>query len=615
MQFSLIVAMFVIFLSVDVNLSKEHHNHLIKEFIKRVRQTFQMISQNQIHIAIPDDFYNVTTNDIFFWKNHRVKELAFKTLFSSSYVAANTFNSLHRRNYSDTVLTMLPYDMSTIDTCQWMPYINESPQNVYLWYVSDSSLSKQALKACSINYDTNFNVFYTVNSSTLLVEEIYKINNSYPDMEQNLLLAYDTSNNTVSYQSSVDKWKRRKNLKGMIFDGLAIPLRPYVTHTKSSKVSPSEFSGLFVEVIDVLGAALNFTVNKNLPKRYDYNELIRTISMKKADIGIGIISITYDRSFLVDFSLSIKEERNSLFYPKTRVKIKWMGYLRPFSADSWIAIILQVLITAFVIGVFSVISRDFISSNTFLPTVSRSLVFSTYSAIAKRFPFEPKTFTCRVAFLSISLAGFVLINLYKAMLGASLAIVKEHQPLSSMKDVLKSDYSIVTLGGTTQETYFTKADKASYLYKISEKKLISTQINTGLNKDGILGMFWKSIESNDDVLIFFQEDYTYPHPELECRLSRIDERYMAVGTGFIFPKNWSYTKLFNVNILRMIEDGRVAQLKNKWLSTRSIRCEDNDIRPSSLHDIYPLVITLAFGGALSVILLFIERYGINCVYR
>ena len=65
----------------------------------------------------------------------------------------------------------------------------------------------------------------------------------------------------------------------------------------------------------------------------------------------------------------------------------------------------------------------------------------------------------------------------------------------------------------------------------------------------------------------------------------------------------------------MIEDGRVAQLKNKWLSTRSIRCEDNDIRPSSLHDIYPLVITLAFGGALSVILLFIERYGINCVNR
>ena len=149
--------------------------------------------------------------------------------------------------------------------------------------------------------------------------------------------------------------------------------------------------------------------------------------MKKADIGIGIISFTYDRSFLADFSLSIKEERNSLFYPKTEVKIEWMGYLRPFSADSWVAIIFQVLISAFVIG-----------------------VFSTYSTIAKRVPIEPKTLTCRVAFLSISLSGFVSINLYKAMLGASLAIVKEHQPLSSMKDVLQSEYSIVTLGGTTQ---------------------------------------------------------------------------------------------------------------------------------------------------------------------
>ena len=128
-------------------------------------------------------------------------------------------------------------------------------------------------------------------------------------------------------------------------------------------------------------------------------------------------------------------------------------------------------------------------------------------------------------------------------------------------------------------------------------------------------MFCKSIERNDDVLIFFQEDYTYLHPGSECRLSRIDERYMAVGTGFVFPKHWPYTKLFNVNILKMIEDSRVAKLKNKWPSIRSMRCEGNNIRPSSLHDIYPLVITLAFGGVLSVILLVIERYGINLVYR
>ena len=58
------------------------------------------------------------------------------------------------------------------------------------------------------------------------------------------------------------------------------------------------------------------------------------------------------------------------------------------------------------------------------------------------------------------------------MLGASLAITKDHPPINSMKEVLESDYDIITMGGTNYETYFTKAEHDSYLYSISKKKLI-----------------------------------------------------------------------------------------------------------------------------------------------
>ena len=613
MKLYLVVEILVIISRFDNFQCQENYDNLIKQFINRLGSIFHVNLQNKIHIAIPSDFSDIKRGNTSFWKKYNPK-LAFKHLFSSSYVAANNFKNLHQRNYSESVVTILPFDISSLDTCEWMSFMNKFKYNLYLVYVIDSFVSKETLKACDINYDGNFHIFYAIDSSTIAVEEIYKINNSHPNLEKRLLMTYRIANHSLSYHSSIDKWTRRKDLKGLTFDGLAMPLQPYVTHRKLFKHNLSEFSGLFVEVMDLLGAALNFTVNKSLPKSSDYNDLIKAINMKRADIAIGVISITYDRSFLVDFSLSIKEERSALFYPKSEVKIKWMGYLRPFSVDSWIAIIFQVLISAFLVGIFSLVSRDFTSSNAVLLTFSRSLIFSTYSTIAKRFPYEPKNLTCRVAFVAISVAGFVLINLYKAMLGASLAIVIDHEPVSSMKDVLRSDYSILTMGGTSLESYFTKADKGSYLYKISKKKLMAKKIDTEMNKNGILDMFRNFIETTDEILVFFPEDFLHPYPELRCRVSKVNKKYMAVGTGFVFPKNWPYTKLFNDNILRMIEDGRVGHLKNKWLSMRSIRCERNEIRPSNLHDIYPLTFALALGGALSIISLFFELYGNNNVY-
>ena len=52
MHFSLIATMLVIILSIDINLCEENYNNLIKEFINRAREIFQVKLQNQIHCII-----------------------------------------------------------------------------------------------------------------------------------------------------------------------------------------------------------------------------------------------------------------------------------------------------------------------------------------------------------------------------------------------------------------------------------------------------------------------------------------------------------------------------------------------------------------------------------
>ena len=59
--------------------------------------------------------------------------------------------------------------------------------------------------------------------------------------------------------------------------------------------------------------------------------------------------------------------------------------------------------------------------------------------MGKRFPFEPSSNSLRIIFLTISLLGFYMISIYRAMLGASLAVRIFKEPVSELEELLLSD--------------------------------------------------------------------------------------------------------------------------------------------------------------------------------
>ena len=112
------------------------------------------------------------------------------------------------------------------------------------------------------------------------MKEVYKIYNTSPDLQQNMLIKYNWLSDTLYHLASTDKWKRRSNLKGIQFDALAIPLNPYVMYqnvtNENGKVSGNQFTGMFIEVVNILGTRLNFTINKTLTQRYDCTNCIKS---------------------------------------------------------------------------------------------------------------------------------------------------------------------------------------------------------------------------------------------------------------------------------------------------------------------------------------------------
>ena len=95
-----------------------------------------------------------------------------------------------------------------------------------------------------------------------------------------------------------------------------MPLDPYVIKSEENKTVANDgvnMTGLFIEILDILSKRINLTVTEKIAPKYDYNAAIELVSKGYAKIGIGDFSITYHRSFKVDFSISVNEEKCTLF--------------------------------------------------------------------------------------------------------------------------------------------------------------------------------------------------------------------------------------------------------------------------------------------------------------
>ena len=77
----------------------------------------------------------------------------------------------------------------------------------------------------------------------------------------------------------------------------------------------------------------------------------------------------------------------------------------------------------------------------------------------------------RIAFFSISFFGFVLLSLYRAMLGASLAIKLYREPVSSLEELLSSDLKVAVAANSSIQDYFSHASSASIQAQIWREKL------------------------------------------------------------------------------------------------------------------------------------------------
>ena len=109
------------------------------------------------------------------------------------------------------------------------------------------------------------------------------------------------------------------------------------------------------------------------------------------------------------------------------------------------------------------------------------------SHIGRRFPHEPLETSIRIAFVSISICGFIIISLYRARISASLAVKVFHHPIESLEGIIDSPYKLQVANGTSVHRMFLDAPTNSDYHGIlKSEKLVPKSWGSG--PDGLREM-------------------------------------------------------------------------------------------------------------------------------
>ena len=136
-------------------------------------------------------------------------------------------------------------------------------------------------------------------------------------------------------------WKRRCNFQGHVLKSGWVEGLPYVYTMHNS--TADTIAGVNYDIAVELAKQCNFTLQFEKTDVYgaeqndkSWTGLMQKLIKKEVDIGIADLSITFERSEVIDFSVGIHNSYYVLFMRvKTKEPLRWTTFTEVFSGGFW----------------------------------------------------------------------------------------------------------------------------------------------------------------------------------------------------------------------------------------------------------------------------------------
>ncbi|XP_044756675.1 ionotropic receptor 25a-like [Coccinella septempunctata] len=429
---------------------------------------------------------------------------------------------------------------------------------------------------------------------------------------------------------------------------------------------PKGYNGYCIDLMDKIGEILKFeyevilaTNNEfgHMDENGHWNGLIKDLMDKKADIGLGPISVMEERESVIDFTVPYYDLVGITIMMKIPyAQTSLFKFLTVLEDEVWYCIIAAYFFTSFLIWIFDKMSplsfrnnpqkyegdndnRDF--------TLKECLWFCMTSLTPQGGGEAPKNASGRLVAATWWLFGFIIISSYTANLAAFLTVSRLETPVESLEDLSKQ-YKIeyAPMNGSSTATYFMRmkniekrfyeiwkdmslnssmsnierAKLAVWDYPVSQKysKMWIAMKQAGFPKslEEAVARVKKS-PSSTEGFAYLGDATDIKYLEMTtCDLKPVGEEFSRKPYALAVQEKSPLKDQMNTAILLLLNRRELEGLKEKWWNRnpKKVVCEqqDNQSDGISIQNIGGVFIVIYAGIVLALITLAFEYYWYKC---
>ncbi|KAK6636634.1 hypothetical protein RUM43_010296 [Polyplax serrata] len=403
---------------------------------------------------------------------------------------------------------------------------------------------------------------------------------------------------------------RRDNLKGHSFVALINKNPPFVDIKRSVSGRPV-FSGYFFLIWMELQRCLNFKTE--FPEGLFDKDPRRTLRKREADFAVTRIAYGSRNSQYMDFSQPILEADFFAFGHRREGELDWDSYLKPFSTGTWIINLIWMMMSSLTLAIFYRIAWCAGTSEReamhFRFTLSESTLTVFRAVCMQGSDVMPKSYSCRLIFLSIYVTALVVSSAFSAALFSLLTVPQPKSHFNSLSELFNNrTYEIAfPYDLNFQKSLETLTDFVWTSPNTLKERIMESNFKLHLSAaEGLQRIcedkFLIFIYDLPNVLNLMQNMTTYCREKIVPLDRSLFKEYVAFG----FRKNTPYRKLFSIHMNRLKHQGVIQRMfRHSW--PPPIPVIPTQWVEATVSDISPIICLFAVGTLFGVFVLFIEK--------
>ncbi|KAK9078193.1 hypothetical protein SSX86_002250 [Deinandra increscens subsp. villosa] len=370
--------------------------------------------------------------------------------------------------------------------------------------------------------------------------------------------------------------------RGWVFPNNGKPLRvavPYRYSYKEFVTKDKSTQGVRGYCIDVFEAAVNL-LPYPVPRKYvlygdgrrnpSYTNLVNAVAENMYDAAVGDVTITTNRTRIVDFTQPYMESGLVIVVAVKEAKPKPWAFLQPFTIEMWLVTGGFFLLVGAVVWIL-----EHRLNHEFRGPPSQQVMTVLWFSFSTMFFSHRENTVSTLGRLVLILWLFVVLIInssYTASLTSILTVQQLTSRIEGIDSLKSSNEPIGVQDGTFAYNYIVKELNIaeSRIRPLRGEEEYVNALRLGPKGGGVAAI----VDELPYVELFMQ--YT------KCEFRIVGEEFTKSGWGFAFQRDSPLAVDLSTAILQLSESSELQRIHDKWLSAASCSTQTTDTEESSL---------------------------------